>query len=205
YENAATLTSGFAAAAETTVDRLATFAVTVWACEVIVSSRANWRFTPSSDVCTWVSAPFTLSTVTLARISNGPTWSATLSRARVAGGSEPVGVGIGWEAFGSGADDEVPGAGATLARSHGASRVHRSSTYSSRCQQLYTPARLGQPAECQGCQPARVSARSYTGSVSAAGFTERQVRSRSRQVSTHHRLPLARSTWLCRAQPGSVR
>jgi len=65
-------------------DRLATFAVTVWACEVIVSSRANWRFTPSSDVCTWVSAPFTLSTVTLARISNGPTWSATLSRARVA-------------------------------------------------------------------------------------------------------------------------
>src|SRR5262249_14980200 len=104
------------------------------------------------------------------------TFAVTREPVHIAGGSEPVGAGTGW-ALGSTTDGEVPGAGATLARSQGALRTHRSSAYSSCCQHEYAPGALGQPAECHGCQPAASRACRYTGSVSAAGLTERQVRS----------------------------
>ena len=75
--NAATLTSGFAAAAETTVARFATFAVTFCAWLVMVSTLASCRFTPSSEVCTCSSATLTFFTVVFTSPSSGAVRSFT--------------------------------------------------------------------------------------------------------------------------------
>src|SRR5207253_1765760 len=65
------------AAAATTVDRLATLAVTCCTCCVIVSTRASCRFTPSRDTCTWPRVALTFSTVVFAFSRIGPVFVAT--------------------------------------------------------------------------------------------------------------------------------
>src|SRR4029453_17069571 len=84
YESAATLINGLDAAAATTVDTFATLAVTCCTWSVIVSSRASWTLTLSSDtwVCPSEVLTFSIVALTLPRI--GPVASATSRSVRVA-------------------------------------------------------------------------------------------------------------------------